>query len=240
MAKYPKGFLDRLRAVTAKRAKTVIDHILAHGFITTEQLKDDYGYNHPPRAIRDVKEQGIGIEMYRTTGADGRTMAAYRFADPTASGTAHSGRRAFSKAFKKLLIERDGGKCGICLAAFDPRTLQIDHRVPFEVAGDKPGELNPDAYFLVCGSCNRAKSWSCEHCQNWLVAKKKKACQTCYWANPTTYTHIALEQARRLDLVWQANETADYDRLVSLAESAGEPLPAFVKDALRRRAKNSH
>ena len=23
-------------------------------------------------------------------------------------------------------------------------------------------------YMLLCGSCNRAKSWSCEHCANWL------------------------------------------------------------------------
>jgi 5-methylcytosine-specific restriction endonuclease McrA len=238
VAKYPKEFLDRLRAITAKRAKTVIDHILANGFITTEELKNDYGYNHPPRAIRDVKEQGIDVEMYRTTGADGRSMAAYRFADPTAPATAHSGRRAIPKAFKKLLIERDGGKCGICLAIFDTRSLQIDHRVPFAVAADKPGDLDPNAYFLVCGSCNRAKSWSCEHCQNWLVAKKKRTCQTCYWANLTSYTHIALEQVRRLDLVWQGDETADYDRLASLAESAGTGLPDFVKEALRRRAAN--
>ncbi len=36
------------RTITAKRPKTVIDHILKHGFITTEELKDNYGYNHPP------------------------------------------------------------------------------------------------------------------------------------------------------------------------------------------------
>ena len=53
----PKEFLDRLKAVTAKRAKTVIDHILKHGYITTEQLSDEYGYDHPPRAARDVREQ---------------------------------------------------------------------------------------------------------------------------------------------------------------------------------------
>ena len=35
--------------VLAKRAKTVIDHILKHGHITTEELKNLYGYDHPPR-----------------------------------------------------------------------------------------------------------------------------------------------------------------------------------------------
>ena len=30
MKKYPKAFLDKLNAVTAKRPKTVIQHILTH------------------------------------------------------------------------------------------------------------------------------------------------------------------------------------------------------------------
>ncbi|WP_369334486.1 helix-turn-helix domain-containing protein [Candidatus Thiosymbion oneisti] len=51
-----------LESVEAKRPKTVIDHILKHGQITTEELKDTYGYNHPPRATRDVREQGIPIK----------------------------------------------------------------------------------------------------------------------------------------------------------------------------------
>jgi len=55
----PKEFTKLCKKVTAKRPKTVIDHILKHGFITTQELKDKYGYNHPPRAVRDVKENGI-------------------------------------------------------------------------------------------------------------------------------------------------------------------------------------
>lgn len=69
------------RSVTAKRPKTVIDHILAHGFITTEELKEQYGYNHPPRAVRDVRENGIPVETFRVTGSDGRKIAAYRFGE---------------------------------------------------------------------------------------------------------------------------------------------------------------
>jgi hypothetical protein len=56
---YPKEFLDLLYSVDAKRPRTVIQHILRHGFITSQELKDFYGYNHPPRAIRDVRELGI-------------------------------------------------------------------------------------------------------------------------------------------------------------------------------------
>ena len=66
--KWPKDFLKLLRSVKAKRPRTVIAHILEHGQITTEELKDIYGYNHPPRAIRDVREQGIPIITFCVTG----------------------------------------------------------------------------------------------------------------------------------------------------------------------------
>ncbi len=59
MPKLPKEFIDLCHSVTAKRPKTVVDHILEHGSITTEELKEKYGYNHPPRAARDVREHGI-------------------------------------------------------------------------------------------------------------------------------------------------------------------------------------
>ena len=81
--KYKRDFLKLLRGVKAKRPKTVIDHILEYGQITTEDLKALYGYNHPPRAIRDVREQGIPITTFRVTGSDGRKIAAYKFGDPS-------------------------------------------------------------------------------------------------------------------------------------------------------------
>ncbi|HNU03736.1 MAG TPA: HNH endonuclease, partial [Anaerolineae bacterium] len=74
----PPELIARCRAVTAKRPRTVIDHILTHGHITTEELKELYGYNHPPRAARDVREQGIPLETFRVTGSDGRKIGAYR------------------------------------------------------------------------------------------------------------------------------------------------------------------
>lgn len=39
-AEYPPEFLVKLRSITAKRAKTVIDHILAHGQVTTEDVSE--------------------------------------------------------------------------------------------------------------------------------------------------------------------------------------------------------
>ena len=68
----PPEFLKKLRSITAKRAKTVIDHILKHGFITTEDLSTKYGYDHAPRAARDVREQGIPLDTFKVTAANGR------------------------------------------------------------------------------------------------------------------------------------------------------------------------
>ena len=45
MSEYSKEFLDLLESVTAKRPRTVIQHILQHGYITSQELKDLYGYN---------------------------------------------------------------------------------------------------------------------------------------------------------------------------------------------------
>ena len=59
MKKLPKSFLSKLNSIEAKRPKTVIQHILKHGYITTEELETLYGYQHPPRAARDVRELGI-------------------------------------------------------------------------------------------------------------------------------------------------------------------------------------
>jgi hypothetical protein len=76
--KLPLDFLKRLRAVTSKRPKTVIDHILKHGHITTDELKTLYGYDHPPRAARDVREAGIPLETFKVVSpTTGRKVAAY-------------------------------------------------------------------------------------------------------------------------------------------------------------------
>jgi len=178
-------------------------------------LKDRYGYNHPPRAVRDVKEHGIPIEMFRVEGNDGRKIAAYRFGDPSkARSGQQAGRTALSKELKQKLVTMHGERCAIYLEPFPERELQIDHRIPFEVLGDVPGaEANLDDYMLLCGSANRAKSWSCEHCVNWLDLKNPDVCRSCYWAFPDDYSHIAMREARRADILWTRPEVEVYERL---------------------------
>ena len=222
----------------AKRPKTVITHILKHGHITTAELKDTYGYNHPPRAVRDVKDQGIPIERFTVTGPDGRKIAAYRFGDPEKLRAASFiGRNALTKELKGALIQRDGARCAIYLKTFPADELQIDHRVPFEIGGDnQSGSIAATDFMLLCRSANRAKSWSCEHCPTFIGAKNPEVCRTCYGAFPENYTHVATRDERRLDLVWTGSEVAEHQELKTEAQKRQQDLSAFVKDVQRRRS----
>ena len=233
---YPEELLERLKAVTGKRPRTVVDHILEHGFITTEELEVLYGYNHPPRAARDVRENGIPLETFYVQNSKGRRIAAYRFGDPERlEAEKLGGRRSFSKEFKDRLLEQTNNRCAICLEVYEPRYLQIDHRIPFEVAGDSDVEQSQaDAYMLVCGSCNRAKSWSCEHCKNWQAIKDTDNCASCYWASPESYSHVALEAARRIDIAWKGDEVDEFDRTSQIAEQEGVTTPEYVKRIIRK------
>ena len=198
--KLPKPFLDKLNAVKKKRPKTVIQHILQHGFVTTEELKS-MGYEHAPRAARDVREQGIPIETFRVKDSNGRSIAAYRFGNPLEAGDKLSkaaGRTVLSKALKKALVEKYGSKCFIYLQPMEERLLQVDHRVPYEIGGEQD-EKDIDSYMLLCPSANRAKSWTCEHCPNWekkrhdLLSKmllgSPRGLFACSWERTTTNNH---------------------------------------------------
>ncbi len=235
---YPAEFLKLLKSIQAKRPRTVIDHILKHGQITTAELKDTYGYNHPPRAIRDVREQGIPIKTFRVVGSDGRKIAAYKFGNPAdVRATQLSGRTSFSANLKEALIKSYGARCNIYLEPFPLRELQIDHRIPFEIAGDSSTLSNDiQDYMLLCASANRAKSWSCENCINWQV-KQISACRTCYWAFPESYKHIAMRDIRRLDLLWAESEVVEYEALLEKAAKVREEPPEYVKNVLRNHLK---
>jgi hypothetical protein len=232
MSEIPPEILLLCQSVKAKRPKTVIDHILQYGFITTEQLKREYGYDHPPRAVRDVREHGIPIETFRVTNSNGKKIAAYRFGTLLPSNfTKSSGRTVFSKQLKSELISQFGSRCSIYLEQMDESDLQIDHRIPYEVAGDNSVQ-NPKDFMLLSGSANRAKSWSCEHCNNWKSQKDLEICRTCYWAYPENYTHIAMREVRRVDLLWQGSEVGDYENLKIAAEKVDQEIPRFIKEII--------
>jgi len=229
--------LEQIRGVTAKRPKTVLEHILQYGYITTDDLKEKYGYDHPPRAVRDVRECGIELETFCMKKSNGRRMAAYRLTENQLIEKSKSGRRQFPKPFKQALLDRDGAQCALCGGIFSGNMLQIDHRVPYEVGGDKDKNLplDPKDFMLVCGSCNRTKSWECEHCQNWKTHKSVDICSTCLFSSPQNYQHIAMNPRRRLTLTWEGEKVQDYDNLMKEALEAHLTLSEYVKRLLEAR-----
>lgn len=104
--------------------------------------------------------------------------------------------------------------------------------MPYQVCGDDK-EADTSDFMLVCASCNRAKSWSCERCPNWKQEQERSVCLSCYWASPNEYIHVALRQIRRLDLTWTETEIADYEQLSKLLASNKQSMANFIKFTLR-------
>lgn len=234
--KQPEGmspeFYAACIAVTSKRPRTVIRHVLTHGFITTEELSELYSYDHPPRAVRDVRENGIPLETYYVTSKKtGRKIAAYRFDATKAVAGRVGGRKAFSKQFKDKLIDAYGTRSALTNEPLESRYLQIDHRIPYEVAGNTNAE-SVESYMLLDASAQRAKSWSCEHCKNFISIKDPSICGGCFWAFPENYTHVAMHEERRLDVVWTSEETMHYDQFLAHAASAKKTPQKLAKELI--------
>jgi hypothetical protein len=220
--KLPDEFVKRIEAVRNKRARLVLDRMAETGRVTTEELKD-IGYDHPPRARMDALDLGFPIITTRVKSRTGRSIAAYSFDLTATLCDARSGRAAIPKKQRQGIIAASGGKCQLCGATHD---LQVDHRVPYQIAGE-PLKNDSNAFMVLDGSCNRRKSWTCEHCENFLRLKRVDLCQTCYWANPQEHSHVALEPLRRIDLVWQKNEVKTFDRFRKRCKREGK-LPAVA------------
>lgn len=233
-ASLDKAFLKLCRSVKAKRARLVIDHILKHGIVTTDELKSLYGYDHPPSAARDVRDKGIPLITHHVRHpTTRRRMGAYTFGDVAKVKAGRlGGRKAFSKQFKNDLIAIYGERDTITREPIAARYLQIDHRVPYQVAGDDAGPLDPRDFMLLDASSNRAKSWSCEHCDNFRYTVDSAMCRTCLWASPEAYDHIAQTPSRRVELVWTGDDVAAFERVHQAAQAAGVDIATYIKRRL--------
>lgn len=239
MAELDPRLAKQIAKVTAHRARTVIDHILAHGFVTTEELREKYGYHHPPRARMDVLDHGVPIETFRVRDTNGRSIGAYRFGDPAQIEANKSGRAVFSKAFKRLLYDSQNGRCAITGEPLEERYLSIDHRVPYQVEGDeRPPEDDPGAFMLIAVWLQRVKSWSCENCVNGKENRDPETCGRCFWASPENYDHIAMEQRRRVDLNWIGDEVSEYDAFQKVAREAGMSVQDWIRYVCKQAAQS--
>ncbi len=233
--KIPEEFLKLFKNVNNKRAKFLIDTILEKGFCTTEDLKNA-GYEHAPRAARDVKELNIPLDSIRTKDSDGKSIAKYVFGNFNdvkkksliAKG---SGRTQLTSKLKDALIVKYGAKCHLYGEEFSKQSLQVDHRIPFEIGGDPADILDISNFMLVCPSANREKSWSCEHCSNWKM-KDVGFCKTCYYAFPEKYAHIADKEEYRISVNFGKNEISLYDALLKGAEKEHTSNSDFIKRLL--------
>jgi hypothetical protein len=212
--------------------------MLDKGSISTDEI-NELGYNHPPRAIGDVRDCGIPVITGKGVSKSGQQMAIYSLgvAADIQEGRV-GGRSALPKKFKLALIERYGSVDCITGARLDERVLQIDHRVPYRVDGDAGlSDHDVEAYMLLDASSQRAKSWSCENCPNMAPAARVPAvCRRCFWAYPEDYDHIATEHLRRTDVSWQGEDVAIHDRLKSLANAQGVTIGEFLRQLARARA----
>jgi hypothetical protein len=161
--------------------------------------------------------------------SNGRSIAAYVFLENARFGYDRRGRRILLKKERDAIIEAYGSKCRICGTVENP---QVDHCVPFEIGGD-PVTDDGSVFQVLCGSCNRKKSWSCEHCPNWSKDRNPNICVSCYWSGADAYEHIAMEQQRRVDLVWRQDEVADYEKLRKKVRRTAEAIPEYIKRMLR-------
>ena len=115
----------------------------------------------------------------------------------------------------------------------DGAVLQVDHRIPYEVDGEQDNH-NIDAFMLLSPSANRAKSWTCEHCQNWR--KKDKAfCMRCFWAYPEDYDHIAGKYEKVISIVFTGDEIEDYTKLIQISgmANAQKVIKKIIHDYLK-------
>ncbi len=225
-------FYDKLMSITNKRARFVIDTIINKGNCSTEDLKDA-GYEHAPRAKRDVVEAGIPIEVENGVDRSGRRMAVYLFGDWEEYKKHNSlaktkGRNNLTDKLKQKLIEENGPKCALYGEEFPENLLQTDHRIPFEIGGDPDDMMDTSKFMLLSPSANRAKSWACEHCDNW-IQKDISLCHSCYYASPENYKHVAGKEERRIELIFRDKEIDLYDTVVKEAENAGEPAQKAIK-----------
>ena len=59
-------------------------------------------------------------------------------------------------------------------------------------------------------------------------------CRSCYWAEPTVYSHIAMQQQRRADLVWIGDEVKDFERIQHSAEHHNRSVLEEIKLSLKK------
>ncbi|MDF5707466.1 MAG: hypothetical protein PUP90_07215 [Nostoc sp. S4] len=62
---------------------------------------------------------------------------------------------------------------------------------------------------------------------------------SCYWAYPESYTHIAMRQVRRIDLIWQEENIDIYERLKQQAVNLNKEIPQLIKEIIEQEIRRN-
>ncbi|GFI51070.1 hypothetical protein IMSAGC020_02280 [Lachnospiraceae bacterium] len=86
---------------------------------------------------------------------------------------------------------------------------------------------------LLSPSANRAKSWTCEHCENW-EKKEESFCLKCFWAYPEDYEHVAGRIEKVISIVFTGDEIEDFNKLIELSgeKTAQETIKKILHEYL--------
>lgn len=239
MEKELEGYIKDVLEVCSSRAAFVIHHIIEHGSINSEQIRNA-GFVHGARAVGDVRDNGIPLVTNNVKSSDNRTIAEYTFG-PASEIRKHKfgGRINFPASLKGKLIERDGLYCAISQQQLPEKELQIDHRVPYYISGDIAGDRDPSDFMLLSKSLQRSKSWDCEHCENLKLHFDLNICRTCYWAYPENYTHVAMRTQRSLNVTWEGDEVKNFDMLTEESDQTGRSPQELIKIIVNDRYKGN-
>lgn len=140
-----------------KRPRAVLEKILENGSVSTYEL-GQLGYDQPPRAAQDLKECGVKLKVaFGKHPKTGARMAIYSLADSAeAELQAAAGRRIFPSTFRADVLHAHGSRCNLCGTPYPPKSLSLDHRIPFIVGGESD-DLRVRDFQPLCGSHQRKK-----------------------------------------------------------------------------------
>lgn len=185
------------------RERSTFAIYLRQGFVTKQ---DCYQLGFDPVVTRDLTKHGVVFESHQ-----GRILL-----DLQASNVALGGPAVFPTRERDSLIEQASFLCALCGRQYPRKRLALDHRVPHRVAGNSlvASQGAEAATQVLCYGCNNDKQHACRDCPNQQSTLNPETCESCFWAYPEAYCHVATTPERRAELaIHNPTLVAAFDKL---------------------------
>ncbi len=226
-----KEYVELVYPYATKRAKWAIDELLSNGSLTSSEMLE-FGHMHPARVICDVRDQGIPVET-TTIFEQGKRYASYKLGKAKDINRAKfGGRKTIPTCIKHILVARNGMQCQLSKATLQSTDLEVDHRIPFALAGEPKHPKCPSNYMLLSRSMQMKKSKECAGCPNLKKLNSVDNCNECYWASPEHYTHKAMRQEQVTSINWTDKDAISLAKIRELALSHGLSVESLIKNTL--------